>query len=217
MSSVSDSSWRLTIIEPDQSRRCPLCSQGIGDYLIHQIRSKYDFQKYYLTPLRTSPKSQPLLPAASGNRGRDVGSRRDLRWGRNNRRDRQRERDAADALERAIDRRRWVYRHGLYAKVITTRMCLFAFLARFIIANDVVAARCFQFLHALPTFPDPFTICSQSRPHNPRHHLHSQRTPCMGLSGCGGKQIFYSATRSRNLPVNWTSTPCTQLLTPIFH
>lgn len=126
-SSASDSLRGLSTIEIDQSRRCPLCSQGIGDYLIHHIRSKYDFQKHYLTPLRTSPNSQPLLPATSGSRGRNSGSGREVQWGRTNRRARQRERDAADALERAIDKRRWVYRHGLYAKVITTLLFLFAF------------------------------------------------------------------------------------------
>lgn len=189
MSSASDSLWGLSIIELDQSRRCPLCSQGIGDYLIHHIRSKYDFQKHYLTPLRKSPNSQPLLPVASGSRGRISGSHREVQWGRTGRRARQRERDAADALENAIDKRRWVYRHGLYAKVITTPLFLFAFPTKFIIANDLGVARCFQFLHALPTFSDPFTICYQSRPHNPRHHLHSERAPRMGLSRCGGKQI----------------------------
>ena len=189
MSSGSDALWRLTIVEPDQSRRCPLCSQGIGDYLIHHIRSKYDFQKHYLTPLRTSPKPQPLSAAAGGSRGRNSGSRREVQWGRSNRRERQRERDTADALERAIDKRRWVYRHGLYAKVITALTFLFAFPVKFIIANDLNTARCFQFLHALPSFSDSFTICSQSGPHNPRHHLHSEGTLGMGLSRCRGKRI----------------------------
>jgi hypothetical protein len=40
----------------EQSRRCPLCSQTIGDYLIHHIRSTYDYQKHFLPPLRTSPR-----------------------------------------------------------------------------------------------------------------------------------------------------------------
>lgn len=121
---IRSTSCRLITLGSDQSRRCPLCSQGIEDYLIHHIRSKYDFQKHYLPPLRTSPKVQTALASASGNRGRPSGARRNVEWGRHPRRERQRERDAADVLERAIDKRRWVYRHGLYAKVITMRLVL---------------------------------------------------------------------------------------------
>lgn len=95
----------------EQSRRCPLCSQVIYDYLIHHIRSKYDYQKYYLTPLRTTPP--PLQPSASSQQRRP--RRREHRWGRP-RRDTE-DREQADELERAIARRRWIYEHGLYAKV----------------------------------------------------------------------------------------------------
>jgi hypothetical protein len=98
----------------EQSRRCPLCSQGVGEYLIHHIRSKYDYQKYYLPPLRTSPLPlQPLYVSQSTiNRRR---TRREREWGR---RERQ-EREEADQLERSISKRRWIYRHHLYAKVGT--------------------------------------------------------------------------------------------------
>lgn len=100
----------------EQSRRCPLCSGQIGEYLIHNIRSKYDFQKHYLSPLRTSPRPAPppLARVPGGRRRRTV---REVQWGRSERREREQEREAADALERAVEKRRWVYRHRLYAKV----------------------------------------------------------------------------------------------------
>lgn len=102
-----------------QSRRCPLCSQNVGEYLIHHIRSKYDFQKHYLTPLRTSPQPQVLALPPRGNTSTTRRPRREVQWGRNTRRVQEREAAAIDELERAIDKRRWVYRNGLYAKVST--------------------------------------------------------------------------------------------------
>lgn len=43
-----------------------------------------------------------------------------MEWGRNQRRERERERRAADELERAIEKRRWIYRHHLYAKHVAS-------------------------------------------------------------------------------------------------
>ena len=109
-------------VSQEQSRRCPLCSQRITDYLIHHIRSKFDYQKQYLAPLRTSPA--PLQARARNNArregggGRRNGERRERVWGRSARRGA--DRDEADELGRAVARRRWVYDHGLYAKVRST-------------------------------------------------------------------------------------------------
>jgi len=104
-----------------QSRRCPLCSQNVGDYLIHHIRSKYDFQKHFLTPLRNSPpppQLQPSLPQGSSTRPRRA--RREVQWGTTSRRAQEREAAAIDEFERAVDRRRWIYRHRLYAKHVAS-------------------------------------------------------------------------------------------------
>ena len=96
---------------PDQSRRCPLCAQGIGEYLIHNIRSKYDYTKYFLPPLRgKSPTLATTGPSSSSQRRP---TRRERRWGQRERR----EQEVQDQLERSIKRRKWVYRHHLYAKV----------------------------------------------------------------------------------------------------
>lgn len=100
----------------EQSRRCPLCTRTIGPYLIHHIRSNFDYQKYHLLPLRSSPPPiQPLRPAEGSTERRRLGQER--RWGRRGRRDQ----DVADELERAIDRRRWIYHNHLYAKVCSLR------------------------------------------------------------------------------------------------
>lgn len=94
----------------EQSRKCPLCSRSFADaYLIHHIRSQYDYQKHYLPPLRSSP---PLLTGTSHATALR-NTRRERQWGRRQRR----QREEADELERAIARRRWIYQHHLYAKV----------------------------------------------------------------------------------------------------
>ncbi len=98
--------------ELDQSRRCPLCSQDVGEYLMHNVRSKYDYQKHYLAPLRTSAASQAIATVRVDARRR-AERRREVEWGRR----RRRELEEADELERAIEKRRWVYRNQLYAKV----------------------------------------------------------------------------------------------------
>jgi E3 ubiquitin-protein ligase Topors len=96
----------------EQSRRCPLCSQSLGEYVIHHIRSKYDYQKRFLPPLRTSPEPPARPPTQSNNHL----SRAERERGRRYRR----ERDEADELERAIAKRRWIYEHDLYAKHIAS-------------------------------------------------------------------------------------------------
>jgi hypothetical protein len=112
----------------EQSRRCPLCAQKIGDYLIHHIRSTYDYQKHFLPPLRTSPR--PLTRADGPRIAPVTHRRRDRVWGR---RDRSAQ-DEADALQRAVSRRRWIYRHNLYAKVPSQTHCL---LCVFLIAPGI--------------------------------------------------------------------------------
>ncbi|KAG7441758.1 uncharacterized protein BT62DRAFT_907598 [Guyanagaster necrorhizus] len=99
------------VVWTDQSRKCPLCAQTISEYLIHRIRSRYDYQKHYLAPL-----SKPgLLPLRAAPQREHEGPRRQRRrdWGR-------RDQDEADKLERSIETRRWVYEHGLYAKHVAS-------------------------------------------------------------------------------------------------
>ena len=110
-----------TLHDIEQSRRCPLCAQNIGDHLIHHIRSSYDYQKHFLPPLRTSPRPPSRT---DGTRIAPVTHRRRERvWGP---RDRSAQ-DEADALQRAVSRRRWIYQHDLYAKVGLQTVCTLIF------------------------------------------------------------------------------------------
>lgn len=109
----------------DQSRRCPLCSQDIGDHLIHRIRSTFDYQKHFLPPLRTSPRP---LSRTDGTRIAPVRRRRTRVWGPRD----HTVQDEADSLERAVSRRRWIYQHNLYAKVNLT--------GRHLLSNQLTSA-----------------------------------------------------------------------------
>ncbi|KZT30048.1 hypothetical protein NEOLEDRAFT_1020686, partial [Neolentinus lepideus HHB14362 ss-1] len=108
--------FECLLVWTEQSRRCPLCTQPIGDYLIHKIRSKYDYQKHYLPPLRsTSPARLGQLSAEQSAAVLRT-ARREREWGRRARR----QREEADAFDRAISRRRWLYEHDLYAKHVAS-------------------------------------------------------------------------------------------------
>lgn len=111
--------FECLLVWTEQSRRCPLCSQPIGEYLIHSIRSRYDYRKHFLTPLRTSPapivssqRNETLIDARRNARRRQ----REREWSR---RDGD-EREQADKLEVSIMKRRWIYQHDLYAKHVAS-------------------------------------------------------------------------------------------------
>ncbi|KZT66283.1 hypothetical protein DAEQUDRAFT_675221 [Daedalea quercina L-15889] len=131
--------FECLLIWTEQSRKCPLCSQPIGDYLIHRIRSKFDYQKHFLAPLRTSARPQSAAAAAQRDARRRARTRREREWDR-----RQREvHEEADELERAIEKRRWVYRHHLYAKHVAsnpyTRYRPFPTPAQFSASQDLIS------------------------------------------------------------------------------
>jgi hypothetical protein len=101
----------------EQSRKCPLCTRSLGEYLVHRIRSRTDFQRYYLPPLRTSPSLLPLrTDAPSEVRVRSHRTRAE-REQRRREMARAREREEVNQLDRAIEVRKWVYANHLYAKV----------------------------------------------------------------------------------------------------
>ncbi|KAK0468835.1 hypothetical protein IW261DRAFT_1517090 [Armillaria novae-zelandiae] len=99
------------VVWTEQSRKCPLCAQTIGEYLIHRIRSRYDYQKHYLAPL-SKPGLLPL-PVSSYREPQVRRRRRRRDWGR-------RDEEEADKLDRSIEKRRWVYEHALYAKHVAS-------------------------------------------------------------------------------------------------
>ncbi|KAG6872621.1 hypothetical protein C0995_008280 [Termitomyces sp. Mi166 len=104
-----------------------------ADYLLHNIRSKYDFRKHYLPPLRKSPAPE-----------RNVESRRRQRTARGRERERRlwEEREASDRLAQSIEKRRWIYRHNLYAKHVAsnayTRYRPYPTPAQFAASNDLI-------------------------------------------------------------------------------
>ncbi|TRM66794.1 hypothetical protein BD626DRAFT_164272 [Schizophyllum amplum] len=105
--------FECLLIWTEQSRRCPLCTQNIGDHLIHNIRSNYDYQRHYLTLLRTSPK--PLQATRSTTAAPIRRRRAEREWGR-----RAAQREELDRLEESLRKRRWVYEHGSYAKHVAS-------------------------------------------------------------------------------------------------
>ncbi|KZT58528.1 hypothetical protein CALCODRAFT_494801 [Calocera cornea HHB12733] len=102
--------FQCLLIWAEQSRKCPLCIRPIGEYIIHKHRSPFDYQKHFLPPL---PSTSPSRPISAQQRQR-IQSRRTRDWGRP-----RREREA-DELARAVERRRWVYKNGLYAKHVAS-------------------------------------------------------------------------------------------------
>ncbi|KAF8196966.1 hypothetical protein BJ912DRAFT_1079987 [Pholiota molesta] len=110
--------FECLLLWTEQSRRCPLCTQIIGDYLIHSIRSRYDYRKHYLPPLRTSPPpSRPAQPnpVLQNTRHYARRRRREREWATQ-----RRDSDESDRLERSIEMRRWIYRHDVYAKHVAS-------------------------------------------------------------------------------------------------
>ncbi|CAA7264459.1 unnamed protein product [Cyclocybe aegerita] len=110
--------FECLLVWTKQSRRCPLCSQGIGDYLIHSIRSRYDYRKHFLPPLRKSPSpSRPVQSNAILRSTRQHARRRwrERVWGAQDG-----EQDESDKLQRSILMRRWIYQHDLYAKHVAS-------------------------------------------------------------------------------------------------
>ena len=144
-----------------QSRRCPLCAQDIGDHLIHHIRSTYDYQKHFLTPLRTSPRP---LARSDGTRIAAPHRRRERAWGP---RDRAAQ-DEADALERAVSRRRWIYQHDLYAKVRPTNLTN-------ICATDFVIV---STLHRIS-----IRVTGRTRPPHSSRHRKTSLAECQSFCG----------------------------------
>ncbi|KWU43543.1 hypothetical protein RHOSPDRAFT_34853 [Rhodotorula sp. JG-1b] len=136
--------WGCIRAWTDQSRKCPLCLGPI-EHLIHNIRSAKDYQNHYLLPLPTASSSSdfvatfPPPPAARGGsfaRSRPGAATmnptlprhalygrqsRTSRFSSSNRVD---ERDEATwrerEQERALERRRYIYREGLYAKHVAS-------------------------------------------------------------------------------------------------
>ena len=112
--------------------------------MIHSIRSGYDYRKHYLPPLRSSPPpSRPAQTNAVLQASRQR-RRREREWGT-----RASESDEADKLERSIAKRRWIYRHDLYAKVCLGLLSSLFPLLIHDIFHMIFKACCIQCLHEI--------------------------------------------------------------------
>lgn len=182
MTIVSDILTEPLTSRTEQSRRCPLCAQTIGAYLMHHIRSRYDYQKHHLTPLRSSPP--PLQPLQS--RPRQAAARRLVRereWGRRQRQ----EREEADELDRAIDRRRWIYQHGLFAKVSCKRPLRPCYML------NLLTACCIKYAYALSTFSYAFSVCCIAGYNKPSDSFYSSGIASLDQSRRRGAQSCQSS------------------------
>jgi Zinc finger, C3HC4 type (RING finger) len=111
--------WISSGSETLKVRRCPLCNTPIGNYIVHNVRGEHDFQRHWLPP--TAPEiNVGQSPTLSRILGRSVFTnqsrnrhRRNVYWGRRS----VWVHNELDELERAIERRRHIYRTDLYAKV----------------------------------------------------------------------------------------------------
>ncbi|KAK4053494.1 hypothetical protein OIV83_001661 [Microbotryomycetes sp. JL201] len=119
--------WGCMKAWSDQSRKCPLCLGPIK-LLFHTIRSPTDYAIHYLHTLTTASSSASddyaHAFASSSNRARGqvpLSLPRHALYGR-----RQLKRQEDDATwrerkeERALERRRYIYREGLYAKHVAS-------------------------------------------------------------------------------------------------
>ncbi|CDR38295.1 RHTO0S03e07822g1_1 [Rhodotorula toruloides] len=158
--------WQCIRAWTDQSRKCPLCLGPI-EHLIHNIRSSKDYQTHYLLPLHaiasTSSAADDLLPPRGARRPAvNPTLPRHALYGRNryssaarlNNLDETTWREREE--ERALERRRFIYREGLYAKhVASNRYTGFKpFTPQTFASNPDLKARVIKFIRReLQVFP----------------------------------------------------------------
>lgn len=111
-------------------RRCPLCQAEVGEYVVHGIRADDDYLRYWLPPLPSSTSTTPLsstsatplgsaasvsaaAAGASASRRRIVSEVQRSRQQRRSEGPSELEREERE--ERALERRKHIYRHNLYA------------------------------------------------------------------------------------------------------
>ena len=155
--------------------------------MIHSIRSRYDYRKHFLPPLRSSPP--PSRPAQTNAVLRTTRQRRrrEREWGT-----RVSESDEADKLERSIAKRRWIYRHDLYAKVCLSLLCssLFSLLTHNVCHMNFKAC-CIQCLHKISPISYNCPIRCISRSDITYDNIFTKRITNLGRFGCRGMTFTY--------------------------
>ncbi|KAH7108528.1 hypothetical protein BKA62DRAFT_24870 [Auriculariales sp. MPI-PUGE-AT-0066] len=105
--------FECVVVWTEQSRKCPLCQQAMGAYLVHNARS-LGSTKYFLPPLRSPPLPDRSAASSSQTVNRTIRQSRMRVWGQVE------ERRRDDAEERSLAKRKWVYEHDLYAKHVAS-------------------------------------------------------------------------------------------------
>src|ERR1700742_1626286 len=97
--------WITSGSEAQKSRRCPLCNEAIGSYIVHNVRGEHDFQRHWLPPPAHEPNvgqrlASSRLPGGSvhSNLHRNRAGRH-VRWGKRPARGQ----NELDELERSIE------------------------------------------------------------------------------------------------------------------
>ncbi|GAA5991348.1 hypothetical protein JCM5350_006992 [Sporobolomyces pararoseus] len=117
--------WNCIRAWTDQSRKCPLCLGPI-EHLIHNIRSTKDYSTYHLLPLHTltASSSSSILPAPRSRRPPTASSSSSLPRHALYGRQAMQNLDTPTPRERleeiALERRKYIYREGLYAKHVAS-------------------------------------------------------------------------------------------------
>ncbi|GAA5833976.1 hypothetical protein JCM11251_003579 [Rhodosporidiobolus azoricus] len=117
--------WNCIRAWTDQSRKCPLCLGPI-EHLIHNIRSTKDYQIHHLLPLSALASDGPLPPRAGRRSTIHPALPRHALYGRNRHSSASRLNDLDETTwrereeERALERRKYIYKEGLYAKHVAS-------------------------------------------------------------------------------------------------
>ncbi|GAA5939672.1 uncharacterized protein JCM15063_005251 [Sporobolomyces koalae] len=114
--------WNCIRAWTDQSRKCPLCLGPIA-HLIHNIRSVKDYSTYHLLPLHTLPapssaSSTSAIPPASRRGPTPTSLPRHALYGKPPSLDTPTPRERLEEI--ALERRKYIYREGLYAKHVAS-------------------------------------------------------------------------------------------------
>ncbi|GAA5916046.1 uncharacterized protein JCM6883_001982 [Sporobolomyces salmoneus] len=117
--------WNCIRAWTDQSRKCPLCLGPI-EHLIHNIRSTKDYSTYHLLPLHTlqsSGSSTSITPSSSRPRrplSTSASLPRHALYGRQAIQTLDSPTPRERLEEIALERRKYIYREGLYAKHVAS-------------------------------------------------------------------------------------------------
>lgn len=98
------------------SSKCPLCVADIGPFIIHKVRSKHDYQRYFITPALSPKASTQSRSLATTQGGSNAGH------GTRSSHYRCRQGGPMPIVETdaAVLRRRNIYAKGLFAKHVAT-------------------------------------------------------------------------------------------------